>query len=359
MTQLKFLALQNFRNYSSLELPLNPGLSLICGRNGTGKTNILEAIGFLARGASVRNVHSESLIQTGQDRAVLRGEFLADNRNLLVEAELPRPPKRLRMQVNRQALPRKADLHPLIKLTTFLPSHMSLVQGGPEGRRTFLDDSAMALFPKAAGALADLQGVLRQRNALLRNAAGRLSFQAASTLDIWDAKLVDAAHECVGYRLDALAKVLPYVCEAYQQIAELEVAVKIAYQPSWSGADFARALKQSRGEDLRRGYTTVGPQRDDAQLELNNLVAKTHASQGEQRTLALAMRLALHQIQLDVHREIPLLLLDDVLSELDDNRSAKLLEALPAGQVLVTSAVALPKKVEPDAMLDVETLAQR
>lgn len=357
MTQLKFLTLQNFRNYSNLELELNPGLSLICGRNGTGKTNLLEGIGFLARGVSLRNVHSESLIKTEQDQAILRGEFFSSNRNLLVEAELPHPPKRPRMQVNRQALARKADLHPLIKLTTFLPSHMSLVQGGPEGRRTFLDDSAMALFPKAAGALADFQGVLRQRNALLRNAAGRLSFQDASTLDVWDAKLADATHECVGYRLDALAKVLPYVCEAYQQIAGVEAVVKIAYQFSWSGEDFAQALKQSRGEDVRRGYTTVGPQRDDAHLELNNLAAKTHASQGEQRTLALAMRLALHQIQLDVHNEIPLLLLDDVLSELDDNRSVRLLEALPAGQVLVTSAVSLPKKVQPDEVLDAETLA--
>lgn len=356
MTQLKFLALQNFRNYSQLELELHPGLSLIVGPNGCGKTNLIEAAGFLARGLPLRNIQSESLIHNGQDRATARGEFVAGNRNLLVEAELPSPPKRLRMQVNRQALARKSDLHAMIRLTTFLPSHMALVQGGPDGRRNFLDDSAAALFPQAAGVLADVQSVLRQRNALLRQAAGSLSFQAASGLDVWDEKLAQVAHQCVDFRLNALGKVLPYVCEAYREIAGSEASVDLTYQPCWSGDDFRQALKRARGQDVRRGYTTIGPHRDDAHLQLNGLAAKTHASQGEQRTLALAMRLALHQIQRDVHQEVPLLLLDDVLSELDDHRSTRLLKALPTGQVLITSAVSLPGQVQPDDVIEVENL---
>jgi len=151
MTQLKFLALQNFRNYSQLELELHPGLSLIVGPNGCGKTNLIEAVGFLARGLPLRNNQSESLIQNGQDRATARGEFVAGNRNLLVEAELPSPPKRLRMQVNRQALARKSDLHAMIRITTFLPSHMALVQGGPDEGEAFWMIRLRLCFPKQPG----------------------------------------------------------------------------------------------------------------------------------------------------------------------------------------------------------------
>ena len=356
MTTLKFLELTDFRNYPQLELQLHPGLTLVSGRNGVGKTNLIEAMGFLARGTPLRQVPAESLIRTGQQLATVRGEFQVVQRDLLVEAQLPQPPKRLKIQVNRQALARKSDLPGMLKLTTFLPSHMSLVQGGPDGRRAFLDDCAMALFPPAAPALADLQGVLRQRNALLRQTGGQLSAATAATLDVWDAQLTEAAQACLEFRLSALRQVAPYVAQAYQSIAGVAAETQLTYQPSWDGSDFAAALGQARRHDLRRGYTTIGPHRDDAQLALNSLVAKTHASQGEQRTLALALRLALHQIQRDTHQETPLLLLDDVLSELDEQRSLRLLAALPSGQVFITSAVPLPPGVRPDEVLDAAQL---
>ena len=354
MTALKFLELQDFRNYTSLKLRFHPGLTLLTGKNGSGKTNLIESAGFLARGSPLRNMPAEGLIRNGAEQAIARGEFETggqaggSRRSLLVEAQLPRPPKRLRLQVNRQPGVRRSDLRSLLRITVFLPGHLSIVQGGPDGRRDFLDEAAAALSPAAAEAQADLQRVLRQRNALLRQAKGVLTSEDSMALSVWDEQLAAAAAACTDFRLKALQKTIGYVADAYQKVAAERVDAEMQYERSWSGEDFLQALADARHDDLRRGLTTIGPHRDDLRLCLGSLPARTHASQGEQRTLALAMRLALHQMQTDIHREVPLLLLDDVLSELDAQRSERLIEALPAGQAIVTSATPLPEVAEPD-----------
>ena len=211
-----------------------------------------------------------------------------------------------------------------------------------------MDEAAVAISPMAAEAQADMQRILRQRNALLRQAKGILTSEDALSLDVWDEQLAPAATACTEMRLEALAKAASYVEAAYQQIAKERVDLQMSYEQSWLGDDFSQALAAARQDDLRRGLTTRGPHRDDLQLWLGNLPARTHASQGEQRTLALAMRLALHQLQTDARREAPLLLLDDVLSELDSQRSERLIEALPEGQAILTSATPLPEVVQPD-----------
>ena len=348
MTALKFLELQDFRNYTSLKLQLHPGLTLLAGKNGSGKTNLIESVGFLARGGPLRNMPAEGLIRDGAEQAIARGEFSSGQRSLLVEAQLPRPPKRLRLQVNRQPVARRSDLRSFMSITVFLPGHLSVVQGSPDGRREFLDEAAAALLPAAAETQADLQRILRQRNALLRQAKGVLAREDAMSLDVWDEQFAAAAAACTEMRLAALAKAASYAENAYQQIAGEGAEVKMIYEQSWRGDDFSQALAAARQDDLRRGVTSIGPHRDDLQLLLENLPARTHASQGEQRTLALAMRLALHQLQTDARQEVPLLLLDDVLSELDAQRSERLIEALPEGQAILTSATPLPEVVQPD-----------
>lgn len=355
MTVLKFLELQNFRNYANLHLQLNPGLTLLTGKNGSGKTNLIESIGFLARGSPLRSMSADGLIRNGAEHAIIRGEFAvgktAGQRNLLVEAQLPRHPKRLRLQVNRQSVARRSDLRSLLRITVFLPGHLAVVQGGPDGRRDFLDEAAIAISSAAAETQADLQRILRQRNALLRESKGMLT--NSMSLDVWDEQLAAVAVACTDLRMKALQRAVGYVVVAYQQIAGEEVAVEMQYERSWQGEDFLRALADARHDDLRRGLTTIGPHRDDLHLFLGNLPARTHASQGEQRTLALAMRLALHQMQTDIHGEVPLLLLDDVLSELDTQRSERLIEALPAGQAIVTSATPLPEVAKPDEIFTI------
>ena len=348
MTALKFLELQDFRNYTSLKLELHPGLTLLAGKNGSGKTNLIESVGFLARGGPLRNMPAEGLIRDGAEMAVARGEFSSLKRSLLVEAQLPRPPKRLRLQVNRQPVARRSDLRSFMCITAFLPGHLSVIQGGPDGRREFLDEAAVAISPAAAETQAEMQRILRQRNALLRQAKGILTGEDAMSLDVWDEQFAAAAAVCTDMRLAALAKIAGYVETAYQQVAGERAEVKMSYEPSWAGEDFLLALASARQNDLRRGLTSIGPHRDDLQLRLTDLPVRTHASQGEQRTLALAMRLALHQLQTDARQEVPLLLLDDVLSELDSQRSERLIQALPKGQTIVTSAAPLPETARPD-----------
>ena len=348
MTALKFLELQDFRNYRSLKLELHPGLTLLTGKNGSGKTNLIESVGFLARGGPLRSMPAEGLIRDGAETAVARGEFSSQQRSLLVEAQLPRPPKRLRLQVNRQPVARRSDLRSMMQITVFLPGHLSVVQGGPDGRREFLDEAAAAISPAAAEAQAEMLRILRQRNALLRQAKGVLTSGDAMSLDVWDEQFAAAAVVCCDMRLAALEKIAGYVEAAYQQVAGERAELEMSYELSWDGDDFSQALVAARQDDLRRGLTTIGPHRDDLQLQLGNLPARTHASQGEQRTLALAMRLALHQLQTDTRRQVPLLLLDDVLSELDSQRSERLIQALPEGQAIVTSATPLPEVARPD-----------
>lgn len=351
MTALKFLELQDFRNYTSLKLELHPGLTLLTGKNGSGKTNLIESVGFLARGGPLRNMPAEGLIRDGAETAVARGEFSSQQRSLLVEAQLPRPPKRLRLQVNRQPVARRSDLRSMMQITVFLPGHLSVVQGGPDGRREFLDEAAAATSSAAAEAQAEMLRILRQRNALLRRAKGILTSEDAMSLDVWDEQFAAAAVACCDMRLAALEKIAGYVEAAYQQVAGERAGLEMSYEPSWVGDDFSQALAAARQSDLRRGLTTIGPHRDDLRLQLNDLPARTHASQGEQRTLALAMRLALHQLQTDTRRQVPLLLLDDVLSELDGQRSERLIQALPEGQAIVTSATPLPEVARPDETL--------
>ena len=348
MTALKFLELQDFRNYTSLKLELHPGLTLLTGKNGSGKTNLIESVGFLARGGPLRNMPAEGLIRDGAETAVARGEFSSQQRSLLVEAQLPRPPKRLRLQVNRQPVARRSDLRSMMQITVFLPGHLSVVQGGPDGRREFLDEAAAAISSAAAEAQAEMLRILRQRNALLRRAKGILTSGDAMSLDVWDEQFAAAAVACCDMRLAALEKIAGYVEAAYQQVAGERAELEMSYETSWVGDDFSQALAAARQSDLRRGLTTIGPHRDDLRLQLNDLPARTHASQGEQRTLALAMRLALHQLQTDTRRQVPLLLLDDVLSELDSQRSERLIKALPEGQAIVTSATPLPEVARPD-----------
>lgn len=389
MAVLKFISLQNFRNYQQLELQLEPGLTLLIGNNGSGKTNLIEAICFLARGEPLRSVPLDALIKNGAPEAIVRGEFESGasassvssgvvperivSRKLLVEAQLPQPPRKLRLQVNRQKVSRKADLRSLISITDFLPGHLSVVQGSPQGRRDFLDDVAAATVNPASSKsawLKELPQILRQRNALLRQAKGRLTPQGAAQLDIWDEKLSAVVADCIQHRLEALTLVQPYAEAAYREIADQQATLSFEYVRSWEAFQFSEtqqsseaqqfreALTRARHIDVARGLTTVGPHRDDVSISLNGLPSRSHASQGEQRTLAVALRLSLHRVHKNTSGVAPLLLLDDVLSELDQERGRRFLNAFtssdvpatsgPATQILITSATPLPPYVNVD-----------
>ncbi|GAC1589523.1 MAG: hypothetical protein NVS3B21_06210 [Acidimicrobiales bacterium] len=239
-------------------------------------------------------------------------------------------------------------------MSVFSPDDLVIVKGGPGERRRFLDDLLVGCHPKWDAVRADVERILRQRTTLLKQAGGRLSAEIALTLDVWDAKLVSAGTVLAEGRAELTARLGPAITTAYRDLAgPMPSEVDLAYHAPWSSEGLAAALAAARSDDVRRGVSTVGPHRDDLVITLNGLASRTHASQGEQRCLALALRLGGHGVVAVEAADEPVLLLDDVFSELDPDRSAALLAHLPPGQALLTTAGPLPAGVEPAAVVEV------
>jgi DNA replication and repair protein RecF len=343
---LRHLWLNDFRNYESADLALPPGLTVVRGANGEGKTNLLEAVGYLATLASFRGVPGDALVREGCAQAVVRGEGERTGRQLLIEAEVT-PGGRGRVAVNKQRLRRGADLLDALRVSVFAPDDLELVKGGPSARRRYLDDTVVALSPRHDTLRRDLERILRQRTALLRQSGGRLTADIASTLDVWDAKLVAAGEALADARARLVTGLEPALAKAYSDLAPERGGVGASYDAPWRARGLASALAEARAEELRRGVCLVGPHRDDLSLRINAMPARTHASQGEQRSMALALRLAAHRLVAEALDDVPVLLLDDVFSELDAGRTAALLAHLPPGQAVLTTAGPVPPGAEP------------
>ncbi len=345
------LELIDFRNYAAATFDLTAGITAVLGDNGQGKTNLAEALTYLATLSSFRGAPPEALVrescESGIIRAVIRDE---SGREVLIEAELSRH-GRGKVLVNKQSLARSRDLLGVIRVSVFAPDDLVVVKGGPSERRRFLDDALVALATKWDAARLDLDRIVRQRNTLLKQSGGRLTVDTATTLDVWDIRLADIGEQLGHARATLVERCQPMISAAYEQLAGRPQSVELLYQPEWRREGLANALAASRDADVRRGLSMVGPHRDDMSIILNGMPARTHASQGEQRTLVLAMRLALHRLVAERTGSTPLLVLDDVLSELDPGRATALLSHLPSGQVIITSASRLPLDTHPERTL--------
>ena len=356
--RLERLEVVDFRNHDEAAVDLPPGVSVLAGPNGVGKTNLIEAIGYLATLGSHRVGQDASLIRAGAESAVIRAAVQRAGRRLLVDLEL-RPGTGVRGRVNGAPVPRARDLLGVVRATVFAPEDLGLVRGDPEERRRFLDTLATQRLPRYHGSRQDYDRVLRQRNTLLRSAAGRLPASGLATLEVWDEKLASAGAEIWSERLRLVAALTPRIELAYQRLAGRDDAVEIAYVSSVAGtgqadpdpAKLAQALRErlvaDRSREVERGLTLSGPHRDDLALALRGLPARTHASHGEAWSLALALRLGSHRL-LSEEGEEPVLLMDDVFAELDRQRRDRVAEAaLAAEQTIITAAVAeeLPRSI--------------
>ena len=338
------LAVTDFRNLTDTVIELDPeGTTVITGCNGAGKTSLLEAAAFLGPRPSFPGAPKEPLVRRGTARAILRAETRVEDRALTIEAEVS-VAGRSRTQVNRQAVHRRSDLHDALRVTVFSPEDIGVVRSGPADRRRFLDETLAVVDPKAARSAEDVDKVLRQRAALLRTAGRTLRPDAAVTLDVWDARLADAGTRLVDAREQLVEQLAPLAARHYARLAGAPTEIGLVYRRSWTGP-LLEALEDARSRDVQRGVSTVGPHRDELELTLDGLPSRTHASQGEQRSLALALQLAAHELATLRLGTAPVLLLDDVFSELDPQRSRALLDGLPSGQTLLTTAQPAPPEV--------------
>ncbi|MEU9106687.1 DNA replication/repair protein RecF [Streptomyces xanthophaeus] len=350
------LSLADFRSYARAEVPLDPGVTAFVGPNGQGKTNLVEAIGYLATLGSHRVSSDAPLVRMGADRAIIRAAVTQGERQQLVELEL-NPGRANRARINRSSQVRPRDVLGIVRTVLFAPEDLALVKGDPGERRRFLDELVTARSPRMAAVRSDYERVLKQRNTLLKSAAmarrhGGRSMDL-STLDVWDQHLARAGAELLAQRLDLIATLLPLADKAYEQLAPGGGPLGLAYrssagEPVDSGEARTRealyeallaALAEVRKQEIERGVTLVGPHRDDLLLRLGELPAKGYASHGESWSYALALRLASYELLRSEGSE-PVLILDDVFAELDARRRERLAELVaPGEQVLVTAAV--------------------
>jgi DNA replication and repair protein RecF len=360
---LRHLQVTDFRSWELADLPLTPGATVLVGQNGRGKTNLLEAIGYVATLSSHRVASDLPLVRRGAERALVRVAVVNDDRELTVELEIT-PGKANRARVNRGAVGKPRDVLGILRTVLFSPEDLALVRGDPGERRRFLDDLLVLRAPRYAGVRADYEKVLKQRNALLKTAGkskgtGREDPYALSTLEVWDKQLAAAGAQLLAARLDLVADLAPHTAAAYAGVAPDSRAVKIAYRsslgdalppdygvPGGERADIAnlgdllvQAMATARKLELERGVSMVGPHRDELDLVLGEAPAKGYASHGESWSFALALRLGSYELLRGEAGE-PVLLLDDVFAELDRRRRSRLAEvAASAEQVLVTAAV--------------------
>ncbi len=364
------LALTDFRSYAELSIELGAGVTTFSGPNGEGKTNLIEAIGYLATLGSHRVATDGPLVRHGAQRAVLRAAVTGAQGSSLVEIEL-NPGRANRVRLNRAPMSRPRDILGALRTVLFAPEDLALVKGDPGERRRFLDELLVATAPRYAGVRADYERVLRQRTALLKSAGakGHLRGPAraamTATLDAWDQQLARAGASLLAGRMRLVAALCPHVAAAYEavsggpavQSSAMSYRCSIADEP---GADspeagqpdpglpddaagleaiMLKALAGVRASELDRGLCLVGPHRDELALSIGGLPARGYASHGESWSLALALRLASFAL-LREGREDPVLLLDDVFAELDTGRRNRLAGLVADGeQVLITAAV--------------------
>ena len=367
---VKHLTLASFRNYGTLEVAFEPGINLIIGPNGQGKTNMVEAVRYMSVLSSHRVAGYQPLINSKANSAIVRAMVSSEERDVLLEIELNREGKN-KARVNKADLPRIRDIIGIVQSVTFAPEDIDIVRRDPTNRRAFIDELVVQHRPRMAGVYADYERVLKQRNALLKSAKiTKTTGSALSTLDAWDASLVQYGTEIVSARLNIAQLLQPHLFDAYQKIATSNNEPRLVYRSSLLidtagllsdspdvaedlaggnlenldrdaiAAMFSAKLAEIRPKELERGITLAGPQRDDIVLMLGELPAKGYASHGEMWSYALALRLAsIELLKQESRTGDPILILDDVFAELDAGRRLRLAELIANNeQVLITAA---------------------
>ncbi len=348
---LAWLELTQFRSYESLRFEPEAGTNVLIGRNGAGKTNVLEAIGYLSMQKSFRRTPDAALIKSGETGAVIRGGFQDGDSSADIAVEIPTAGRR-QVLVNGKRPGRLRDVALSAPVVAFLPDDLDLVKRGPALRREYLDDLGAQLVPTVGADQSEFEKALRQRNALLRQ-EGRNADPL--TLDVWDVRVAEAGAQVLANRVRLLSRLCDRLTDAYRTVGgKDDERLRPRYQSSWASVEdisadlepnfetyassLLKSLDERRVRDMEMRSTSAGPHRDDPGFFLDTRDVRVQASQGEQRSVALSLRIAAYQLLDQRHGRPPILLLDDVFSELDEGRAEGVTALLPHGQVFVTSA---------------------
>jgi DNA replication and repair protein RecF len=340
---LTWLELSDFRAYEALVFAPEPGMNILVGANGAGKTSVLEAVGYLGMMKSFRAVPDVALVRDGTQAAVIRAGVAGGATELTVEVELPHEGRRT-VLANTKKPRRLRDMLLAVPVVAFLPDDLDVIKRSAAQRRDYLDDLASRLWPQAGADLSDYEKTLRQRNALLKHAGRSADIY---TLDALDTRLAQAGALVLNHRRTVATELQEPLMHAYKVVGGAGV-LRWAYRSTW-GSEGAggiealalalrTALEERRPKDLEIRTTTVGPHRDEPELLLDGRSTRLRASQGEQRTVALALRVGAYRLIEEIRDQTPILLLDDVFSELDIDRAQRVLSLMPDGQVFVTTA---------------------
>ncbi|MBE4718240.1 DNA replication/repair protein RecF [Pseudarthrobacter sp. AB1] len=376
---LEHLSLTDFRSYAQVDLALEPGVTVLVGANGIGKTNLMEAIGYLATLSSHRVSSDAPLLRFGTDRALVRARLVRGEQTTVLELEI-NASRANRGRINRSNPVRARDLLGICQTVLFAPEDLALIKGDPSNRRRFLDELLVSLMPRHSATRTDYDRVLKQRNALLKSArAGKFTAGHEATLDVWDHHMARAGAELLHARLELVELLRPHLAKAYAQLTDGSKEANAVYRstlqnlmdddggaaPDAGGGlmvagsaaaedlrdltvenltgRYVQAFAASRRKELERGISLVGPHRDELELILGEAPAKGYASHGETWSMCLSLRLASYYVMLEDARtggSAPILILDDVFAELDVQRRRKLAAIVSgAEQVLVTAAV--------------------
>lgn len=352
---VRHLSVTDFRSWRSAEVAFDPGPAVLVGANGQGKTNLVEALGYVATLSSHRVATDAPLVRSGAERAVVRTAVVADGRELRVEMEI-NPGRANRARLNGAVLPRPREVLGALRTVLFAPEDLAIVRGDPGERRRFLDDLVVARTPRLAGVRADYERVLKQRAALLKSAGAARRAGDLGTLDVWDGHLASHGAQLLAARLAALQALRPHAAAAYALVAPGSAPLTMRYAGTLPGLDgdgavpdvaeleaaLAGELVRLRPAELDRGVNLVGPHRDDLDLGIGELPVRGYASHGEGWSVALALRLGGYELLRSdaLPGGDPVLVLDDVFAELDSERREQLaLVASKAEQAIVTAAV--------------------
>lgn len=347
------LSLHNFRSYGEVCVGFVPGINVLIGTNGQGKTNLVEALSYLATFSSHRVSSDQPLIRSGCDFATVKATVVDDGRSVTAEIDIV-PGKTNKARLNGNPVSKAREILGALLTVTFAPEDLMLVKGDPSERRKFMDDTLTLLTPSFAGIKSDLDRILRQRNALLKSAYGKHSnVDVMTTLDVWDSNLARVGAQVMHQRMKLIETIRPYVSDAYVMVSDDRGPYEIAYETKLELAEavpsvetlestLLETLKLRRKDEIDRGVSLVGPHRDELDLKLRGLPVRGYASHGESWSTALALKLGVFALLRDVSRHgDPVLILDDVFAELDEVRRAKLVQQIQdCEQTIITAAVA-------------------